>query len=207
MGKLDQNPVNEDMNDAARLVAPTFGINVVMDTQTGNCRLICGDFTKAWEESCRIVQQMMGVPIEKKADIVCGSCRGKNKDINLYQGVKSLINAAEAVKEGGQIIFLAECREGGGAEAYFSWIESVRRGTLDADLRRNFTISGYIFYASIEAMAKAETLILTDIPAKTLDGMGAKVFSDLDSLLKEVDFKGKDVYVMPYGGYTVPYLA
>jgi len=206
MGKLDQNPVNKDMNDAARLVSPTFGINVVMDTQTGNCRLICGHFDKAWEESCRIVQQMMGVPIEKKADIVVVSCGGYPKDINLYQGVKSLINAAEAVKEGGQIIFLAECREGGGAEAYFSWIESVRRGTLDADLRRDFTISGYIFYASIEAMAKAETLILTDIPAETLDGMGARVFSDIDSLLKEVDFKGKDVYVMPYGGYTVPYL-
>jgi nickel-dependent lactate racemase len=207
MGLLEQNPVNEDMNEAADIVSPTFGINIVMDSRSGNCRLICGHHARAWEESCRIVQKMMGVPIEKKADIVVVSCGGYPKDINLYQGVKSLINAAEAVKEGGTIVFLAECREGGGAPAYFSWIDSLRRGTLDADLRKDFTIAGYIFYASCEAMAKAEVLMLTQIPAETVKGMGARVFSDIGGLLREVDFTGKDVYVMPYGGYTVPYLA
>lgn len=205
MGLLEQNPVNEDMNEATELVAPVFGINIVMDTQSGNCRLLCGHFARAWEESCRIVQQMMGIPIEKKADIVVVSCGGYPKDINLYQAVKSLINAAEAVKDGGKLIFLAECREGGGAPSYFSWIDSLRRGTLDADLRKDFTIAGYIFYASCEAMAKAEVLMLTQIPDETLKGMGARVFSDIKSLLHEVDFTGKDIYVMPYGGYTVPY--
>jgi nickel-dependent lactate racemase len=34
MGQLLQNPVNEDMNEAADLVAPVFGINIVMDTQS-----------------------------------------------------------------------------------------------------------------------------------------------------------------------------
>ena len=206
MGLLEQNPVNEDMNEAAELVAPVFGINIVMDSQSGNYRLICGHFARAWEESCRVVQQMMGIPIEKKADIVVVSCGGYPKDINLNQGVNSLINAPEAVKDGGRIIFLAECREGGGAPAYFSWIDSLRRGTLDPDLRRDFTIAGYIFYASCEAMAKAEVLMLTKIPAETLEGMGASIFSEMESLLQEVDFTGKDVYVMPYGGYTVPYL-
>jgi nickel-dependent lactate racemase len=206
MGLLERNPVNEDMNEAAEMVAPAFGINIVMDTRSGNCRLICGHFAHAWEESCRIAQRMMGIPIEKKADIVVVSCGGYPKDINLYQGVKSLINAAEAVKDGGKLVFLAECREGGGAPAYFSWIDPLRRGTLDADLRRDFTIAGYIFYASCEAMARAETLMLTQIPPETLKGMGARVFSDINALLREVDFTGKDIYVMPYGGYTVPYL-
>jgi nickel-dependent lactate racemase len=206
MGVLAQNPVNEDMNEVAEMVAPVFGINIVMDTQSGNCRLICGDVIQAWEESCKVVQKMMGVPIKEKADIVVVSCGGFPKDINLYQGVKSLINAAEAVKEDGQLIFLAECREGGGAPAYFSWIDSLRRGTLDEDLRADFTISGYIFYASCEAMAKAEVLMLTQIPPETVDGMGARVFSNINNLLQEIDFREKSVYIMPYGGYTVPYL-
>ena len=77
---------------------------------------------------------------------------------------------------------------------------------MDADLRKDFTIAGYIFYASCEAMAKAEVLLLTQIPEQTLQGMGARVFSDIGRLLQEVDFTGKDIYVMPYGGYTVPYL-
>jgi nickel-dependent lactate racemase len=206
MGQLTDNPLNEDMNEAAAMASPTFGINIIMDTQTGSSHLICGDFFRAWEQSCVEAQRMMGIPIDKKADIVVVSCGGYPKDINLYQGVKSLINAAEAVKDGGQIIFLAECREGGGAPDYFDWIRPLRAGTLDADLRASFTIAGYIFYASCEVMAKASVLMLTQIPETTLQGMGARVFSDIDSLLKEVDFTDKDVYVMPYGGYTVPYL-
>jgi nickel-dependent lactate racemase len=206
MGVLAQNPINEDMNEVAEMVAPVFGINIIMDTHSGNSRLICGHFIRAWEESCRMVQQTMGIPIEKKADIVVVSCGGYPKDINLYQAVKALINAAEAVKDGGKLVFLAECREGGGAPAYFSWIDSFRRGTLDADLRLDFTIAGYIFYASCEAMAKAEVLMLTQIPTEILKGMGARVFSDINDLLQEVDFNDKDVYVMPYGGYSVPYL-
>ncbi len=55
---------------------------------------------------------MMGVPVEKKADIVVVSCGGYPKDINLYQGVKSLINAAEAVKDGGTIIFSGRMQGG-----------------------------------------------------------------------------------------------
>lgn len=206
MGQLSDNPLNEDMNEAAAMASPTFGINVIMDTQTGGSRLICGDFFRAWEQSCREAQDMMGIPIAKAADIVVVSCGGYPKDINLYQGVKSLINAAEAVKPGGQIVFLAECREGGGAPDYFDWIKPLRAGTLDADLRANFTIAGYIFYASCEVMVKTEVLMLTQIAPETLDGMGARVFSDIASLLEEVDFSGKDIYVMPYGGYTVPYL-
>ena len=206
MGQLADNPVNEDMNEAAAMAAPVFGINVIMDTQTGGSRLICGDFFRAWEQSCAEAQDMMGIPIDKKADIVVVSCGGYPKDINLYQGVKSLINAAEAARDGGQIIFLAECREGGGAPDYFDWIRPLRAGTLDADLRAAFTIAGYIFYASCEVMARADVLMLTQIPEATLEGMGARVFSDIGSLMKEVDFAGKDVYVMPFGGYTVPYL-
>ena len=206
MGQLTDNPLNEDMNEAAAMASPTFGINIIMDTQTDSSRLICGDFFRAWEQSCREAQAMMGIPIAKKADIVVVSCGGYPKDINLYQGVKSLINAAEAVKDGGQIIFLAECREGGGAPDYFDWIKPLRAGSLDADLRANFTIAGYIFYASCEVMAKASVLMLTQIPEATLQGMGARVFSDINSLLKEVDCSGKDVYVMPYGGYTAPYI-
>lgn len=207
MGLLSDNPVNEDMNEALLLVAPIFGINVVMDSQTGNCRLICGHHTKAWEESCRVVHEMMGVAIPKKADIVVVSCGGSPRDMSLYQSVKSLFNAAQAVKDGGQLIFLAECPEGGGAPDYFDWIAPLRRGTLDPELRQSFTIAGYIFYATCEVVRRTDTRMLTAMPPALVDGMGMQVFSDMETLMKGVDFTGKDVYLMPYGGSTVPFLA
>ncbi|MFR4008140.1 MAG: hypothetical protein ACLT0Y_01635 [Christensenellales bacterium] len=57
------------------------------------------------------------------------SCGGYPKDLNLYQAVKSLLNAAQALKPGGTMVFLAECPEGGGAPDFFDWIHSLDRGT------------------------------------------------------------------------------
>lgn len=97
MGKLEDNPVHLDMTEAAALVNPVFGINIVMNQQGRQCRLVCGQWQRAWEESCRLVQQISGVPISQKADIVIASCGGYPKDINLYQGIKTLLNMGQAV--------------------------------------------------------------------------------------------------------------
>ena len=206
MGVLEGNPVHEDMTEAARLVAPVFGVNIAINSNGDICRIIAGDFEAAWEESCRECERLMGVPVREKADMAVVSCGGFPKDINLYQGCKSLINAAQAVRDGGEIIFLARCQEGGGTPAFFNWIEPLRKGELDAALRAGFTIDGYIFYAFCEVLARFDVHLLTDIPSSELAGMRIHVYSDAGSLSRSVDFAGKKVYVMPFGGNTVPFL-
>lgn len=205
MGKLAHNPVHEDMVEAAALISPAFGINIVMGGGQHHA-LCCGHWLHAWEKSCEIVQAVSGLEIAKQADIVIASCGGFPRDIDLYQGTKSLLNAAQAVKPGGTILFLAECREGGGPPAFFGWIDSLTHGTLDADLRANFDISGYIFYACCEAMAASQTYMLTDIAPETLSAMGIRASADLEALLPQIDFAGKTVYLMPSAGSTVPFL-
>jgi nickel-dependent lactate racemase len=206
MGILENNPVSSDMIESARFVSPAFGLNIALSSQGEICRLIGGGFEAAWEESCRACQRMMGVPISEKADVVVVSCGGFPKDMNLYQGTKAFINAAQAVKDGGEIIFLAQCPEGGGTPNFFSWITPLREGRLDAALRENFTIDGYIFYAFCEAMERCSVHMLSDISPDEIAGMRISLYSSPDEMAKNLDFSGKSVYVMPYGGNTVPYL-
>ncbi|MGI5900766.1 MAG: nickel-dependent lactate racemase [Christensenellales bacterium] len=206
MGILQNNPVSSDMIDAAKLVSPVFGLNIAVSSQGEICRLIGGGFEAAWEKSCRACQRMMGVPISEKADAVVVSCGGFPKDMNLYQSTKAFINAAQAVKDGGEIVFLAQCPEGGGAPDFFSWIKPMREGVLDAALRENFTIAGYIFYAFCEAMERCSVHMLSDIGPDEIKGMKISLHSTPQELAKNLDFSGKTVYVMPYGGNTVPYL-
>ena len=203
---LDNNPVNEDMNQAGELVDVAFGINIVVNTKSKHSKLFCGDFHDAWIKSCKYVDDCYGVPIEKEADIVIASCGGYPKDINLYQSTKSIFNAARAVKKGGTVIFLAECREGGGAPDFFSWIEPLKRGVLDEELRANFTIGGYIFYALCEAIAKSKMLMLSEIDPNFVKDLNINSYKNIDELLEKVDFEGKDVCVLPYGGSVVPLL-
>lgn len=203
---LDNNPVNEDMNQAAELVDVAFGINIVVDTKSKHSKLFCGDFHDAWLKSCKYVDDCYGVEIEKEADIVIASCGGYPKDINLYQSTKSIFNAARAVKKGGTVIFLAECREGSGAPDFFSWIEPLKKGVLDEELRANFTIGGYIFYALCEAIAKSNMLMLSEIDPNFVKDLNIDSYKNIEKLLEKVDFEGKDVCVLPYGGSVVPLL-
>ena len=207
MGKLEDNPVHLDMTEAASMVGPVFGINIVMNKDGRQCRLVCGQWQQAWEESCRLVQQISGVPIREKADIVIASCGGYPKDINLYQGIKTLLNMGQAVKPGGTMIFIAQCPDGGGAPDFFGWSRSLKTNSLDADLRAGFTIAGYIFYAGCEVIQNGRVMMLTELSPETLQDMGIEGYTDMKSLLAAVDFSGKDVIVMPHGGSTVPYVS
>ncbi len=206
MGILDGNPIHEDMVEAAGFINPVFGINVIANSRQEQCGIICGHWLKAWEESCRLVQAYFGLPIAKKSDVVIASCGGYPKDINLYQAVKTLLNASQALKDGGTMVFLAECREGGGTPAFFDWIKPLCEGRLDPALREAFTISGYIFYAACEAIAKANVLMLTKIQPEVIAPMSLQAFTDIKELEKKLDVSGKDVYIMPYGGSVVPYV-
>ena len=203
---INANPVHDDMAQAADMVAPSFGINIAINSEGQICRLITGDFKKAWEESCRDCQESLGVRISEKSDLVVVSCGGFPKDINLYQSCKSFLNAARAVKDGGEIVFLAACAEGGGTAAFFDWIKPLREGRLAEALRAAFTIDGYIFFAFIEAMAKREVHFLTSINPEELNGIPLHVYRDAQTLLRNIDFENKNICVMPYGGNTVPFL-
>ena len=203
---LEHNPINEDMNEAAKLIDVAFSINIVVNSSSKHSKLICGDFHDTWLKSCKYVDDAYGLPIKKEADIVIASCGGYPKDINLYQSTKTLFNATRAVKEGGTLILLAECIEGGGAPDFFNWVEPLKKGVLDEELRANFTIGGYIFYAACESIAKSNVMMLSSIDPEIVKDMKIRVSSNINDLLSQVDFKDKDVYVIPYGGNVVPLL-
>lgn len=203
---LNHNPINEDMNEAAKFIEVAFGINIVVNSSSKHSKLICGDFHDAWLKSCKYVDDAYGLPIKKEADIVIASCGGYPKDINLYQSIKSLFNATRAVKKGGTLLLLAECSEGGGAPDFFNWINPLKRGVLDDELRASFTIGGYIFYAACEAIEKCNVYMLSSIDPEVLKDMKITASNNIEDLLNKINCKNKDVYVIPYGGNVVPLL-
>jgi nickel-dependent lactate racemase len=205
-GKMSENPINLDMYEAGKLVDVVFGINIVMESSGKHSGLFCGNFDTAWRESCRYVQKGYGLPIDYEADIVIASCGGFPKDINLYQSTKTLFNATKAVKKGGTLVILAQCDEGGGAKDFFDWAEPLKEGRLDQELRKNFTIGGYIFYAACEALGKAKTYIISKIEPTLVAPMGFIASQDAKEIFANVDFKDKEVYVMAHGGSVMPQL-
>ncbi len=121
-GRIEGNPVREDLEEAAGFAEPSFLLNVVLDAQKNIVHAVAGDVTLAHREGCRKVDELYRLPIDKLADIVLASAGGWPKDINLYQAHKALDNAARAVRDGGVIILLAECGEGIGSARFAEWL-------------------------------------------------------------------------------------
>ena len=204
--KLQENPIHEDMAEAAELVPVVFSINLVVAASGIHSGIFSGDLKKAWKASCEFQKNCYEVPIETEADIVICSSNGYPKDMNLYQGCKGMLNAMRAVKPGGTMIWTCKCPEGGGAPDYFKWLEPLKEKRLEEALRADFTIGGYIFFLTCENLEKAECYMLTTLDPKLVQPMGLKADDRLEHILSQVDFTGKSVCLMPYAGSVIPVL-
>ena len=204
LGVTGQNPVHEDMAEAAALVGPVFGINLVVDGQGRHLALPSGHWLKAWQESCTLVDSFNGVEIPAQADAVVVCAGGYPKDINLYQSCKSLINGFQAVKPGGKLIFISQCSEGGGPAEFFGWSRYLPGNTLDTALRASFTVAGYIFYECVAIADSARVHVLSDLDPADLTAMHMHPHTDAAELASLLDFGDAHVIVMPRGANTVP---
>ena len=203
-GMLVDNPINEDMAEAGALVDVAFSINLVVAASGKHSGIFSGSLDEAWKASCDYQRKCYEKWIDYEADVVIVSSGGAPKDMNLYQGCKGMLNGMRAVREGGEMLWLCKCPEGCGAPDYTAWLEPLKEGHLDESLRAAFTIGGFIFYLTVENLNKASTRVLTTIDDDTCRPMGMTACADVEALMKDLDFTGKRVYVIPNGGSVVP---
>lgn len=203
-GVLSDNPLNEDMLEAASMMKNLFMINLVTDTEFNLIKIISGHWRKSWEKATEEVRKIYTVEIEKKADVVVTSCGGFPKDESLYQGTKAVDNVISSLKDGGTLILFLEGRNGGGSPDYFSWIKYLKNGKFEEELRSNFTVGGYIFFLNCEQAKRFNILMYSSINPEIVKPMGIKTYSNIDSLLKDANLECKSIYIIPNGSTVLP---
>lgn len=210
-GNIENNPVYDDMLQAARMVNPTFMFNDIMGSSGDICAAVAGDFVKAHEKGCSIVDEKDGVYIEKKADVVIASAGGFPKDINFYQTIKTVTNSVEALKDRGFLIVLSECSEGLGGDQDVQDMILNYDNQLDREksLRERYSISKYVGYYMCEMSERFNFILVSSVIDKSLfDKTKIKVVNTLEDALK-IAYKDNNSFkttVMPYAANTLPKL-
>lgn len=204
-GKLDDNPLHQDMCEAAALLPHLFMINLVLNAEMELAEIYAGHYLKSWEAACAAVDRIYRVPVPQKADAIIASCGGYPKDMSLYQGTKTIDNVETGLKTGGTLILIIEAREGGGPAEYFDWIKNLQDGTIEDRLRNHFTIPGYIFFLNCEQARRYNILMLTSIPPEAVAPMGIRAYNNLEALLADAQLDNKKLYVIENGGTVIPY--
>lgn len=205
---LADNPVNLDMMEAAQMLDVDFIFNVIPDGEGGIAAAVTGDLFKAHKKGCQICRELFGISMQEKAELVFASCGGYPKDINLYQGSKSLVNAVRAVKKGGYLILLSECREGVGHPEVDDIIENYKNNyERENFLRNDFTIARYTGYLITKKIEDINLILVSELDKEILNNTDIKVVKSLDKALQIVKKEYEELprsYIMPAAANTLP---
>jgi len=206
-GNLDNNPVHQAMTEACTLAAPDFILNTVLAPDKRIIAAFAGHWREAHEEGCRYYRKHFSYPLRTKADLVVVSCGGFPKDINLIQAHKSMEYAAQALKDGGVMILLAECRDGFGNSTFFNWFRHKRLDQFEAALREKYEINGQTAYSILQKAQRFRIILVSELPGQQVEEMGMLPAASLDDGLRMADrFLPADwtALVMPEGGSVLP---
>lgn len=208
-GKLRGAECHEDMVEVAAFAKTDFIINLVPTPDGNPAAFFAGNWLTAWEAGTKLVDDIYGVPIPAKADIVITTAGGYPKDINLYQTSKTMDNACYAVKKGGVVIMLSECDDIYEPAEFSQWFEYDSKRDMEAALREAFTIPGWVALKEIECSDIAAFIMVTkeanfDLVRK-VNMIPAASFDEALALAKQKCPLEKPQYiVMPQGANTVP---
>jgi len=207
-GKIDGNPVREDIDDVSNLVEVDFIVNAILDDRRRIVRVVSGDPIAAHRKGAQYSDMIYKVKVPEPADIVVTSPGGYPRDINLYQAQKALENARQAAKPGGIIILLGECREGSGNPLFQEWLsEACSPDEVLGRIAKKFVLGGHKAAAFASVMREHQVYLVSSMPTELVNRMHFKAAPTVEKALDEALHalgKNAQILVLPDGNGTLP---
>lgn len=206
-GNLDGNPVHRAMVEGCAMAQPDFILNTVLAADKRIIAAFAGDWLLAHEDGCRYYLEHFACPLTEKVDLVIASCGGFPKDINLIQAHKSMEYAAQAIKDGGVMILLAECRDGFGNGTFFDWFRHKTLETFEAELRAHYEINGQTAYSLLQKAQRFRVILVSHFSVSQVEEMGMIPATSLDEAMEIAAGMLPEkwrCYLMPEAGSVLP---
>lgn len=207
-GRLEGNPIREDIEEAGAITGVDYIVNVVLDEHKHIVYAVAGDVIAAHRDGCAYLDKMYRKPIPARADVVLVSQGGAPKDANLYQVQKALDNAKHAVKRGGTIVLIGACPEGLGSKTFEEWLLAAPTAdSLIEHIHREFRLGGHKAAAIAMVLQNAAIDLVSELP----DTLVRRIFlTPRRSAQEALDLAmakygaNATVLAMPFGGATLP---
>jgi len=209
-GILEDNPVYEEMVEAAKAAGLKFILNVVLDKDKKIIKAFAGNPFEAHKAGCRFILDLARVKVSP-TDIVITSNNGYPLDRNLYQAVKGLDAAEKVCKERGVILLVSQCIDGIGHKKFYE-IMARSNGPKDvlSKIRNKVIWEEDQWEAQILAriLEKCTVIVVTDsIKPQLIENMHMRYATCLEQALDMAfELKGKDakITVIPQGPVVIP---
>jgi nickel-dependent lactate racemase len=148
--------------------------------------------------------------LTEKCDLVIASCGGFPKDINLIQAHKSMEYAIQALKDGGVLILLAECRDGFGNASFFNWFRYKWLNEFETALRKQYEINGQTAFSLLQKALRFRIILVSLLPDHQVEEMGMIASPSLeDAIDQAVGMLPAEwrYFLIPEAGSILPVMA
>ena len=207
-GRLDDNPLRQDIEEAGKICGISYIVNVVLDEHKQIISAAAGDSVAAHRVLCQYLDTLYRKPIPQRSDIVLVSQGGAPKDLNLYQTQKALDNAKHAVKPGGIIILIGSCKEGLGEKCFERWIREANCAhDLIDRVQTHFELGGHKAAAIAMVLENARIFLVSEMDPALVKKCFLEPYSSAQQALTDafgILGPKATVLAMPYGGSTLP---
>jgi nickel-dependent lactate racemase len=184
-----------------------FAIMTVLDRDHDIYAVTSGDLESSFYAAIDKADEVFCVEIPEKAEIVI-SAAPYPMDIDLYQSQKALDNGKLALKDGGILIMVSQCRTGIGEEAFFKLMGSAATPAEVLEKIKGTYKLGYHKAAKMaEINLRAESWAVTNLTDEEMKTVHLKPYHNLEKAFSEAFEKlgnNAKVIVLPYGSITVP---
>ena len=207
-GRLEGNPLREDIEEAGAICGVGYILNVVLDEHREIVHTVAGDPVAAHRLGCAYLSRMYAKHIPARADIVLVSQGGAPKDANLYQVQKALDNARHAVKPGGTVILIGACPEGLGSETFARWFrEAPDAHSLIVRIRQHFELGGHKAAAIAMVLKQARIDLVSELDDALVRSLFLVPQPSAQAAFNAAMARygaSATVLAMPFGGATLP---
>ena len=186
------NPVHLDMCEAASFAPPHFVINTVSDAAGNLVDAYAGEMNAVFLKGAEVAKDLFCLETDDLFDILLVSAGGFPKDRNLYQATKAIQNCYRAVVPGGELILVAECREGIGDLYFEDWMN--RYATYEAAedaIKTNFVLGGHKAFYIRRIMNRVRLSIVSELDTHILMRWGINAYESVEDALLDKNDKVK----------------
>jgi nickel-dependent lactate racemase len=189
---VENNPVHLDMSEAASFALPDFVINTVADASGNLVDAYAGEMNAVFLKGAEVAKELFCLETDDLFDILLVSAGGFPKDRNLYQATKAVENCYRAVVPGGELILVAECREGIGDPYFEDWMnEYATYEAAEEAIKTNFVLGGHKAFYMRKAMKRIRLSIVSELDKRMLNRWGINAYESVGEAFEDKNDKVK----------------
>lgn len=186
-GQLEQNPVAEDLEEIHHLLPSYLSIHGLLNSHGQLAALRCGNSYRHFLAACAEHDQSFRVCRQQRYPLVLAAAGGFPKDINFIQTHKAINNSAAFVRDGGQLIMLAQCRDGIGSSTFLPYFDMADSDAAFSALLARYSGNGGTALSMMAKNERIDIALVTDLEQSVCNRMGIRRIS----LIKAEHILGK----------------